>query len=205
MSEPGRAVDGVEEHARVHAPRGAAGRHTAGVSGGLGEGASGRVGESGGKGQAAGGHASRPVDYSDANLTLDADEDRWEWRARLRRNKVSHLVWRVAVGVVGGAVTVAGLIMVPAPGPGWLVVFFGLVILASEFEFAQRLLDFAKQHVSRWNDWVMAQAMWVRGLVALGTVALVWLVLWAYLAWRGIPAFLPQWVEDLLSGVPGLG
>ena len=69
---------------------------------------------------------------------------------------------------------IAGLIMVPAPGPGWLVVFFGLLILASEFEFAQRWLDFARRHVSRWNDWIMAQALWVRGLVALGTLLIVW-------------------------------
>jgi uncharacterized protein (TIGR02611 family) len=144
------------------------------------------------------------VDYSDGNLTLDADEDRWAWRARLRSNKITHLAWRVAVGVVGGVVTVAGLIMVPAPGPGWLVVFFGLLILASEFEFAQRLLDFARRHVSRWNDWVMAQALWVRGVVALGTLAAVWLVLWSYLAWQGVPAFLPQWAEDVLTSVPGI-
>jgi uncharacterized protein (TIGR02611 family) len=144
------------------------------------------------------------VDYSDDNLTLDAGEDRWAWRARLRGNKVTHLAWRVAVGVVGGVVTVAGLIMVPAPGPGWLVVFFGLLILASEFEFAQRLLDFAKRHVSRWNDWIMAQALWVRGLVALGTLVIVWLVMWSYLAWQGVPAFLPQWVRDVLDDVPGI-
>ena len=93
--------------------------------------------------------------------------------------------------------------MVPAPGPGWLVVFFGLLILASEFEFAQRLLDFAKHHVSRWNDWIMAQAIWVRGLVALGTLLIVWGVIWGYLAWPGIPQFVPQWAEELLTQVPG--
>ena len=161
------------------------------------------VAQRAGEREAAGRHTG-PVDYSDNNVTLDAAEDRWAWRARLRGNKVTHLAWRVAVGVVGGVVTVAGLIMVPAPGPGWLVVFFGLLILASEFEFAQRLLDFAKRHVSRWNDWVMSQTLWVRGLVALGTLAIVWLVLWGYLAWRGLPEFLPQWVQDVLDDVPGL-
>ena len=145
------------------------------------------------------------VDYSDRNLTLDAGEDRWAWRARLRRNRITHLAYRTAVGVVGAVVTVAGLIMVPAPGPGWLVVFFGLLILASEFEFAQRWLDFGKHHVSRWNDWIMDQAMWVRGLVALGTLIIVWLVIWAYLALAGIPEFMPQWSVDLLTQVPGIG
>lgn len=146
----------------------------------------------------------REVDYTDRNATLDTDEDRWAWRARLRSNPVTHLAWRIGVGVVGGAVTVAGLIMVPAPGPGWLVVFFGLLILASEFEFAQRLLDYAKEQVGRWNDWIMHQALWVRGLVVLATIAIVWLVLWGYLAWQGVPTFLPDWSSELLDALPGV-
>jgi uncharacterized protein (TIGR02611 family) len=144
------------------------------------------------------------VDYSDRNVTIDADEDRFAWRARLRRNPVTHLAWRIGVGVVGGAVTIAGLIMVPAPGPGWLVVFFGLVILASEFEFAQRLLDYAKEQVARWNEWIMGRPVWVRGLVALGTLLLVWIVIWGYLAWRGVPSFLPDWSRDMLAVLPGV-
>lgn len=144
------------------------------------------------------------IDYSDRNVTLDAHEDRWAWRARLRANKATHLAWRIVVGVVGSVVTVAGLIMVPAPGPGWVVVFLGLVILASEFEFAQRWLDFAKRQVGRWNDWVMNQPIWVRGLVALATLVLVWLVLWAYFAWRGVPEIMPDWFEHLLQRLPGV-
>ncbi|EWT01626.1 hypothetical protein N865_15160 [Intrasporangium oryzae NRRL B-24470] len=144
------------------------------------------------------------VDYSDPDVLLDADEDRWAWRARLRRNRVTAVVWRAAIGLVGTLVTVVGLIMVPAPGPGWLVVFLGLLILASEFEFAQRWLDFARHHVARWNDWIMAQALWMRGLVALGTLLCLWAVVWAYLAWQGVPAFLPQWAEELLGRLPGI-
>jgi uncharacterized protein (TIGR02611 family) len=145
-----------------------------------------------------------PVDYSDADVTLDAGEDRWAWRARLRRNPVTHAIWRTAVGVVGALVTGAGLVMVPAPGPGWLIVFFGLLILASEFEFAQRWLDFAKHHVSRWNDWIMGRALWVRGLVALGTLAVVGVVVWGYLAVAGVPQFAPEWAEQLLARLPGV-
>lgn len=144
------------------------------------------------------------VDYSDANITLDAKEDRWAWRARLRRNKATHLAWRTTVGVIGGLVTVVGLIMVPAPGPGWLIVFFGLMILASEFEFAQKVLDFARAQVGRWNRWVMAQPIWMRGLVALGTLLLVWALFWAAFAVMGVPAFLPDWAADALRQVPGI-
>ena len=144
------------------------------------------------------------VDYSDRNITLDADEDRWAWRARLRRNPATHFAYRATVGVVGGIVTVVGLIMVPAPGPGWLVVFFGLVILGSEFEFAQRVLDFARKQVGRWNDWVMAQPIWVRGLVALATLVLVWGLFWAYFAWQGVPDLVPDWIQGPLERLPGV-
>ena len=44
------------------------------------------------------------VDYSDRNVTLDAHEDRWAWRARLRRNRITQLPWRTAVGVIGSVV-----------------------------------------------------------------------------------------------------
>ncbi|WP_353357977.1 TIGR02611 family protein [Intrasporangium sp. DVR] len=144
------------------------------------------------------------VDYSDDNATLDAHEDRWAWRARLRRHPATHLAWRSAVGVVGSVVTVAGLIMVPAPGPGWAVVILGLVILASEFEFAQRWLDFVKHHVHLWNRWVMAQPLWVRCLIGLGTLVLIWAVFWLTFVIFGLPGWTPDWAEQQLARLPGL-
>jgi uncharacterized protein (TIGR02611 family) len=144
------------------------------------------------------------VDYSDANLTLDAKEDRWAWRARLRRHPVTHLAWRTAVGVVGSVVTVGGLIMVPAPGPGWAVVLLGLVILASEFEFAQRWLDFVKHYVHRWNVWVMSQPIWIRCLIGFATLLLVWGVLWLMFLVTGVPAWTPDWAEEQLGRLPGV-
>jgi uncharacterized protein (TIGR02611 family) len=99
---------------------------------------------------------------------------------------------------------VVGLIMVPAPGPGWLVVFLGLVILASEFEFAQRMLDFARHHVGRWNTWIFGQSIWMRGVVALGTLLLVWAIFWAWFALVGVPNLLPDWTQELLRQVPGI-
>lgn len=146
----------------------------------------------------------RAIDYSDRNVTLDAAEDRWAWRARLRRNPATHLAWRIVVGVVGTVVTVGGLVMVPAPGPGWLVVFFGLLILASEFEFAQRWLHFGRAQLSRWNHWIGQQGWVVKGLVTLGTTLLVWAVLWGYMVLAGVPQFAPDWAEDLLRRLPGV-
>ncbi len=144
------------------------------------------------------------VDYSDPDVLLDADEDTWAWRARLRRNRTTALAYRVLVGVIGGTVTVIGLIAVPAPGPGWLIVFFGLTILASEFEFAQRVLHFARVQVGRWNAWVLAQPMWGRLAVGAATLLVVWAVLWGYFAWQGVPGLLPDWGEQWLRRLPGV-
>ena len=46
----------------------------------------------------------------------------------------------MAVGVVGGVVLLAGLVLIPLPGPGLLVVPVGLAILALEFAWARRWL-----------------------------------------------------------------
>ncbi len=144
------------------------------------------------------------IDYSDPNLTLDPGEDTWAWRRRIRANPRARLAYRCVVGTVGAAVTVIGIIAVPAPGPGWLIVFLGLTILASEFEFAQRLLHFARRHVTRWNHWVMAQPNWVRGLVALGTLVFVWSLFWGWFAWQGVPGFFPDWAGEILRMAPGV-
>ena len=50
---------------------------------------------------------------------------------------------KVFIGIVGGIVLLAGIVMIPYPGPGWVVVFAGLGILSTEFEWAQRVLHYA--------------------------------------------------------------
>lgn len=52
---------------------------------------------------------------------------------------------RIAVTIVGFAVVAAGLFMMVTPGPGVLVIVVGLAILASEWAWAERMLDKAKQ------------------------------------------------------------
>ncbi len=54
---------------------------------------------------------------------------------------------------------------IPLPGPGWLIVIAGLFVLATEFLWAERLLEFTKKHVKRWTEWVGDQPLWVRLLI----------------------------------------
>lgn len=62
--------------------------------------------------------------------------------------RLLHLSWQVLVFVVGLAVVVAGVIMLPLPGPGWVVIFGGMAIWATEFVWAQLVLRWTKRKVT---------------------------------------------------------
>jgi len=141
----------------------------------------------------------------DHNVTLDAADEDWEWRRKIRSNQHSHLIYRIVVGVVGLVIVVIGLIMVPFPGPGWLVVFVGLAIWASEFEWAQRLLHLAKSTLQAWPTWLRPQPWWVKGSVLVGTMAAVAVVFWLLFLVSVVPGFLPDSIENWLKTLPGLG
>ncbi|MGV9263964.1 TIGR02611 family protein [Kitasatospora sp. NPDC003701] len=66
----------------------------------------------------------------------------------IRRSRPLHLSWQVAVFLVGLAVVVAGVIMLPLPGPGWVVIFLGMGIWATEFVWAQLALRWTRRKVS---------------------------------------------------------
>lgn len=94
----------------------------------------------------------------------------------LRRNTK-----RLVVGIVGALVVLVGLVLVPYPGPGWLTVFAGLAILATEFKFASKLLEFAKEKYEAWATWVKGQSnvfvkISILGLTGLVVLLTIWLV-----------------------------
>ncbi len=59
-----------------------------------------------------------------------------EWLRTIARNAK-----RLLVFIVGVAVFAAGVAMLALPGPGVVVIIVGLVILATEFAWAERMLD----------------------------------------------------------------
>ncbi|MFJ4618779.1 TIGR02611 family protein [Streptomyces sp. NPDC088812] len=66
----------------------------------------------------------------------------------VKARRVLHLSWQVGIFVVGLAVVVAGIIMLPLPGPGWIVIFGGMAIWATEFVWAQLVLRWTKRKVT---------------------------------------------------------
>ncbi len=133
------------------------------------------------------------------------DDDDWEWRRKIRQHPTMYPVYRVAIIVLGFVVTIGGLALVPLPGPGWLIVFAGIAILASEFEPAERLLHWGKARLKDWTDWLEPKPLWVKGLVGLATLVLVLAVFWALFAVSGVPTWFPDFAEDRLVQLPGLG
>jgi uncharacterized protein (TIGR02611 family) len=90
---------------------------------------------------------------------------------RIRANPVGHLALRIAVAVVGLVVVVVGIILVPLPGPGWLIVFTGLAIWAIEYTWARQLLYLAVQQVASWKRWYAA--LRPQSKILVGTVTFV--------------------------------
>jgi uncharacterized protein (TIGR02611 family) len=132
----------------------------------------------------------------------DADETRslreriadTRWRRGIAARRSVNHPYRIAVGIVGGLIVALGIVAIPLPGPGWLIVIAGLVVLATEFLWAERLLEFTKKHVKRWTDWITAQPLWVRLLIAAATAAFVYGVLVVTLHMTGVPDWAPGWV-----------
>ena len=99
---------------------------------------------------------------------------RWaSWRDRLRERPVANLSYRIAVGVVGTVVFAAGIVAIPYPGPGWAIVFIGLGILATEFDWARRLLAWVRERYDKVMDWFARQGLWVKILGVVFTAAAV--------------------------------
>ncbi|WP_299445125.1 TIGR02611 family protein [uncultured Phycicoccus sp.] len=128
----------------------------------------------------------------------------WQWRHRLRDNPATHRLYRVVVGILGLVLVAGGLLLVPLPGPGWLIVIIGIAVWATEFERAQRLLDFVKDRVRAWEDWVRHQPRYVQGAVALATFAFVATVVWLSFRLIGVPGFVPDDVATWLHVNAGL-
>ncbi|MGH9743887.1 MAG: PGPGW domain-containing protein [Candidatus Acidiferrum sp.] len=61
-------------------------------------------------------------------------------------------VRRLSRIIAGFTLLLIGIVMLITPGPGWLVIFLGLGLLAAEFVWAKRLMDRMKKEGGRVRD-----------------------------------------------------
>ncbi|MYV54759.1 TIGR02611 family protein [Streptomyces sp. SID3212] len=66
----------------------------------------------------------------------------------IKASRPLHLSWQVGVFIVGLAVVGGGVVLLPLPGPGWLIIFGGMAIWATEFVWAQLVLRWTKRKVT---------------------------------------------------------
>ena len=116
------------------------------------------------------------------------------WRRRIAARRAIDHPYRIAVGIVGVLIVATGIVAIPLPGPGWLIVIAGLFVLATEFSWAERLLEFTRRNVTGWTRWVAARPLWFRGILALATAAFVYGVLVVSLHITGVPGWAPGWL-----------
>lgn len=90
---------------------------------------------------------------------MDAQTLHWGQRVRrfLRLDKLPGAVQKIIVAILGGTVLLAGIIMIVAPGPAIVVIPLGILLLGTEFAWAERLgvrilagLEWLK---AKWRGW----------------------------------------------------
>lgn len=126
------------------------------------------------------------TDVANSEADVAKDEARLGSRAPefVKARRMLHVSWQVAVFVIGLAVVVAGVIMLPLPGPGWLVIFGGMAIWATEFVWAQLVLRWTKRKVSEATQRALDPRVRRRNII-LTTIGLVIVsVLVGFYVWK---------------------
>ncbi|WP_226345011.1 TIGR02611 family protein [Agilicoccus flavus] len=128
----------------------------------------------------------------------------WAWRRRIRENARLYHAYRWGIAALGAVIVVTGLVLVPLPGPGWLIVFLGVAVWASEFAWAHRLHGWGRERLRGWEAYVR-RASWAIRLALLATTSLaVGVFFWCFFKLIGLPGWLPPEVSTPLRIYLGL-
>jgi uncharacterized protein (TIGR02611 family) len=114
-------------------------------------------------------------------------------------------LYRAAVAVVGVTMVLLGLASGPLPGPGGIpLVLGGLAVLASEFHWARRLLEWAKARLRTFSAWAGRQPAWLRWCGSAAALAALAGVGYLALVLLGLPPLVPDAVAAFLVDLPGV-
>ena len=92
-------------------------------------------------------------------------------RSWVHRRPGGARAWQSAIALIGLIVIITGVVLLVLPGPGWVVIFVGLGIWATEFAWAKSLLISVRRTVGKCTAWIVRQPRWLTVLV--GAVVLV--------------------------------
>jgi uncharacterized protein (TIGR02611 family) len=123
-------------------------------------------------------------------------------RDSARTNRALDATWRGIILVLGLTIVGLGIFFLLFPGPGWAVILVGLIILATEYAWAQRLLNPVQEFSSRIARLVVSQEYRVRrsNVILVFTVVFVTI---AYAYWARWGATM-QGFEPILAPIENL-
>jgi uncharacterized protein (TIGR02611 family) len=101
-------------------------------------------------------------------------------RERKERHRQRGRFYRVSFAAIGILIIILGLILVPLPGPGWLIVALGVGMLALEFDRMERLLEKILDRIEATSEKLSNPQKLLIGLLAIAGAA-AWItaiVLW---------------------------
>jgi uncharacterized protein (TIGR02611 family) len=143
-----------------------------------------------------------PEDAPGPSAELDPPGPDWLYRWRRRfvgESRSLQLVWRVIATTIGAVILLAGMAMLVLPGPGWVLIFLGLAVLATEYAWAHRLLRFTKEKAQGAASAAVSGEN-RRRTVAIAVIAL--LVAAAAVSWY---VYVNGWSTNRLFGWFGFG
>ena len=103
--------------------------------------------------------------------------------ARRASHRSRHPLFRVAFGVAGALVTLAGVVMLVTPGPAFVLIPIGLAMLSMEFVWAERLLGKSLEQAAIAQEKAARTTRAQRALAAAGTALAIGACVLAVLWW----------------------
>jgi uncharacterized protein (TIGR02611 family) len=97
---------------------------------------------------------------------------------RIRANPTGRVALKTVIGVLGASLVAAGLVLVPLPGPGWLIVLAGLTVLAIEYAWARHVLRYARKQLTRWTAWLTHRSWLIRLTFGAAGIILIGAAVW---------------------------
>lgn len=102
-------------------------------------------------------------------------------REAARTNRAINATWRLIVLVVGLSLLGLGIFFILFPGPGWATILLALIVLASEFNWANRLLHPVRQFTSALALKIMSDEYKQRRMhILIGTTFFIVVLLYGY-------------------------
>ena len=86
----------------------------------------------------------------------NAHESLQKLRHKLRLDRIHPVPRKIIVGIVGGILFLGGVVMIVTPGPAIIFIPLGLLLLASEFKWAERwsqkCMDVMHKGREKWRE-----------------------------------------------------